>query len=317
MRILHSKIFPGLLAVVFTLGSVGLSHADEALRRVQQSLRDQGFYYGSIDGSPGDETTQAIRRYQIRNGLTVTGQLNPETQNAIARTGAASAAATKKGSDSGSTRPPSSTPPPLAPTTSRSVPAPTPSARDRGNAATDEPDYRLAPRQGVQPAAPNRGAINGNGNNEEDEDMDSAGGPPPYRNQPGRPDLRANPSQSRDVDAPPPARYGSAPSSALTALFERTPYEFAPPAVQADMLRRVQVRLGRSGFYDGEPNGVPSRGTAEAIANFQEVNRLRPTARLDISTLGALRMLPERQFAEPRYANPYRSRGVYEGRIVE
>ncbi len=69
----------------------GTSRADEALRRVQQALHDQGFYYGQIDGTPGDETTHAINRYQIRNGLAVTGQLNDETIRSINHAGGASA----------------------------------------------------------------------------------------------------------------------------------------------------------------------------------------------------------------------------------
>ena len=69
--------------------SIGTARADEALRHIQQSLHDQGFYYGPIDGTPGDETTHAIRRYQIRNGLAVTGQLNDETTRSIDRTGSA------------------------------------------------------------------------------------------------------------------------------------------------------------------------------------------------------------------------------------
>jgi len=57
--------------------------ADDQTRAVQQYLKDQGFYYGQVDGAPGSETTAAIKRYQIRNGLEVTGQLNPQTLAAM------------------------------------------------------------------------------------------------------------------------------------------------------------------------------------------------------------------------------------------
>jgi peptidoglycan hydrolase-like protein with peptidoglycan-binding domain len=58
--------------------------ADEATKQIQESLRVQGFYYGDVNGNPSEETTQAIRRFQIRNGLTVTGQLDDATRDAIA-----------------------------------------------------------------------------------------------------------------------------------------------------------------------------------------------------------------------------------------
>jgi peptidoglycan hydrolase-like protein with peptidoglycan-binding domain len=57
----------------------GFAHADETVRSVQQSLKDQGLYYGSITGDKSAETSAAIRRYQIRTGLKVTGEVDPET----------------------------------------------------------------------------------------------------------------------------------------------------------------------------------------------------------------------------------------------
>ena len=59
------------------------ARADETIRSVQQTLKNQGVYYGSITGDKSAETTAAIRRYQIRNGLQVTGELSPETLDAL------------------------------------------------------------------------------------------------------------------------------------------------------------------------------------------------------------------------------------------
>jgi peptidoglycan hydrolase-like protein with peptidoglycan-binding domain len=63
------------MACAFAAGA----YADDTLRSVQQFLKEQGFYYGQVDGQAGSETTAAIRRFQIRGGLQVTGQLNQET----------------------------------------------------------------------------------------------------------------------------------------------------------------------------------------------------------------------------------------------
>ena len=57
--------------------------ADDLTRAIQQRLKDQGFYYGEVNGQGGDETSAAIRRYQIRHGLKVTGQLNDETLHSL------------------------------------------------------------------------------------------------------------------------------------------------------------------------------------------------------------------------------------------
>lgn len=64
-------------------------HADPIVESVQQALKDQGFYYGEITGRKDTDTTAAIRRYQIRNGLQITGDLNAETQKSLGVKGAA------------------------------------------------------------------------------------------------------------------------------------------------------------------------------------------------------------------------------------
>ena len=58
-------------------------HADQLVESVQQALKDQGFYYGEINGETNANLTAAIRRYQIRNGLQVSGELNSETLQSL------------------------------------------------------------------------------------------------------------------------------------------------------------------------------------------------------------------------------------------
>lgn len=71
-------------AFIFLISlSVANLRADEQVRTVQEQLKNQGFYYGQVDGEPGAETGAAIRRYQIRNGLQVTGTLTQETLDAL------------------------------------------------------------------------------------------------------------------------------------------------------------------------------------------------------------------------------------------
>ncbi len=65
--------------------------ADDQVLSVQGELKKQGFYYGDVNGQPSPETTAALRRYQIRNGLEVTGTLSKETLDALNIGGAKSA----------------------------------------------------------------------------------------------------------------------------------------------------------------------------------------------------------------------------------
>lgn len=264
MNILHACLAAGFLVAT----AAGTVRADDTLRRYQQSLRNQGFYYGPIDGNTGDETTQALRRYQIRNGLPVSGQLDDETRCAIDRGGA-----------EGSAQP---TPGPLA--------TPTPARR-----ATPPPP----PPVSTPPPPPPQNLRRDNPND----------------------DRADNGRMGPEPDNAPDGRQGSqrfAPSAALTNYFGGTPFEFAPPPVQADTVRRAQRTLTRLGFYDGELDGRPSHDLAEAVSNFQEVRRLRRSGRLDTATLGELRLLPDRRNGPPpRRGDDDDGRGrIYDGRII-
>jgi peptidoglycan hydrolase-like protein with peptidoglycan-binding domain len=72
-----------LLACILSLVLIGSLRADDAIASAQQALKDQGFYYGKITGRTDADTIAAIRRYQIRNGLKITGELNAETQRSL------------------------------------------------------------------------------------------------------------------------------------------------------------------------------------------------------------------------------------------
>src|ERR1043165_3146708 len=65
------------------LAGAGGLRADQTTSTVQQALKDQGFYYGDVTGTKTADTTAAIRRYQIRNGLQITGEIDAETLRSL------------------------------------------------------------------------------------------------------------------------------------------------------------------------------------------------------------------------------------------
>src|SRR5258707_15366993 len=79
------------MKTIFVLGCFLLwsaaAWADDLTRAVQQRLKDRGFYYGDVDGQRGAECSAAIRRYQIRYGLKVNGELNQETLSCLGLSG--------------------------------------------------------------------------------------------------------------------------------------------------------------------------------------------------------------------------------------
>jgi len=84
------------IAALIFIGSFMLARADQMIESVQQALKDQGFYYGEITGQTNANLTAAIRRYQIRNGLQVNGELNSETLQSLGINSSASAQSAAK-----------------------------------------------------------------------------------------------------------------------------------------------------------------------------------------------------------------------------
>ena len=72
-----------LCFLVMTFGAVCSLQADESVREVQSRLKAGGFYFGETSGRYDKETAAAVTRYQIRNGLQITGKLDAETRFAL------------------------------------------------------------------------------------------------------------------------------------------------------------------------------------------------------------------------------------------
>ena len=73
----------GFALVLLFLAGVCAVQADQTTSAVQQALKEQGFYYGEVTGKKTSDTTAAIRRYQIRNGLQITGEIDAETLRSL------------------------------------------------------------------------------------------------------------------------------------------------------------------------------------------------------------------------------------------
>jgi hypothetical protein len=72
-----------LCFLFFSLGAAGTLRADENIRALQNRLKAGGFYFGEVNGRYDSDTAAAVTRYQIRNGLQITGKLDAATSQAL------------------------------------------------------------------------------------------------------------------------------------------------------------------------------------------------------------------------------------------
>lgn len=276
-----------LFCALVTLSFAAAAFADDQVRNVQTELKSQGFYYGDVDGQSGPEMTSALRRYQIRNGLEVTGTLTPETLSSLGMI---------------ASKPKQAAPAPVAKAS--------PPVNIRRNETVEESDRAFLQREENK---------NRNRNNTANTDESAATTPPtPAYRDPSIPRQRdpaagvyRDPSPSggfhdpgapasRDLPPPrdpspsviPPPAPLDAPSADFPVLFSGTPYANAPVTVQQDTLRRAQSILADRGYYRDIVDGLPGPATEEALLTYQRSARLTLTGRLDLDTLSELRLLP-------------------------
>ena len=81
-----------IATMVLAIALAQLVRADSTVQEAQQELKEQGYYFGQVNGEKNADTIAAIRRFQIRSGLPVTGELDEETLHAL-RSGAVSSSA--------------------------------------------------------------------------------------------------------------------------------------------------------------------------------------------------------------------------------
>jgi peptidoglycan hydrolase-like protein with peptidoglycan-binding domain len=132
---MNRRLVNVVAGLLFT--SLSTLRADQTIQSVQQALKDQGFYYGEVNGEKNADTSAAIRRYQIRKGLQITGELNPETLKSL---GAGSNMAS-----SGLSRAPATTPRPAG------------ASDSSGSGALSSSSAGTAPSSSSQPAVSSPG----------------------------------------------------------------------------------------------------------------------------------------------------------------
>ena len=273
-----------LLLVPFLCLLAAPLRADEPTRALQSELKAQGFYYGEIDGASGPALGAAIKRYQIRNGLEVTGTATPETMQSL---------------NLGNSPKPANAPVPgLAPAPERSPAEPIPPSERQPDAepATPRPRVDLRKKESVV---------------ESDQRALREEQPQSVRRTPHDP----------SVVAPPADLYRSAPTSVprYGDLFAGSPFASAPPPLQDQTLRAAQRQLASQGFYAGVVDGQPGPATTDAIVMYQRARNLPHTGRLDFETLNEMRLMPGPSTANPALKpfNAPQGRRVYRGVWVD
>jgi peptidoglycan hydrolase-like protein with peptidoglycan-binding domain len=135
-----------IATVVLTIALAQLTRADSTVQEAQQELKEQGYYFGQINGDKNADTIAAIRRFQIRSGLPITGELDEQTLRALHSGTASSSAPTntpqpQRPENDETEQSGEATPPPREAPPARAEPAP---PQSTANIFSNTP-YEMAP----------------------------------------------------------------------------------------------------------------------------------------------------------------------------
>ncbi len=132
-----------------TSSTLQIGDSGSAVRSVQERLKKLGYYTGTVDGEFGADTQRAVRAFQRRNGLSVTGRVNAATLEKLNSASAIAAAATATPRVTATpTRRPTATPRRTA------TPTPRPTATPRRTATpTPRPTATPKPTKTPRPTA--------------------------------------------------------------------------------------------------------------------------------------------------------------------
>jgi peptidoglycan hydrolase-like protein with peptidoglycan-binding domain len=76
-RVIFTLLMTGILGLSMMPCASAQDHGD--IKKVQETLRDKGYYTAPVDGVMGPQTRAAIRQYQQSENLPVTGHLDGAT----------------------------------------------------------------------------------------------------------------------------------------------------------------------------------------------------------------------------------------------
>lgn len=316
---------PFLLLLFWILAVSPLAAGEDRLKAAQGVLKVQGYYFGELDGESSEETTQALKRFQVRNLLPVTGQLDETTAKVLEALGGSKSAPAPVAGAIVADKPASPATAAAKAAADKTTPTlPHPPGGGPGRdpvskeaAATAAPTSAAAAKSTPAKAAPTPVPL---------QELAAANAKPSVTvaasTQPVAP-RQASPPPVAATPAPAPAVAAAAPApTAIPRILSATPTPAvvssaapAEPSPLSDATRRpppgtepvargagqptsdrvtvvskAQEILSQEGFYKGSINGTRDAKLYQALRQYQSAKGLPTSGELDQPTMDGLGM---------------------------
>lgn len=242
---------------------------------VQKKLFELQLFTGKVDGYYGPKTAEAIRAFELRNGMTPTGANDPAVFDIIL--GADSAGRVTRPVAQPQAAAPTPTPVPVVQAQPQPVlavaPAPAPVAQQQDQLVARLP--ALSPAEQVfddvaQTAANTIDSIIAG------LDGGARGGAPVTANPP-TPGAALPTLATRSQAMPAPVQ--AATAQPVMQVASAAPVS-VPPATDTALVAQIQTGLASLGFFHGPIDGKPGPETARAIREFENFHRYKMTGQV-------------------------------------
>lgn len=257
--------------------SISTSQTD-LVRYCQQALKDIGIYYGEITGNIGQITSNSIKEFQRRNGLTATGELDDVTVELIRR------AADPESYAASEPVQVQETPSVTANKTSESTQTTSASGTDLTIDSTGETVYMIQVR--LKEMGYYTGNLTGHFGSK------TADAVKRFQKANGLSQTGIADSETVSIILNGKSSAGTESGSTSTIAQSDTGTVYRK-GDQADVIADMQTLLAALKIYSGDITGHFGSKTKDAVMTFQRRNSLTVSGELDATTIAAIRQAAE------------------------
>lgn len=246
---------------------------------VQKKLFELNLFSGTIDGYYGPKTAEAIRAFEQRNGMTLTGSTNAAVMEAILAADSAGRVAQPPAAPQPTQPQPQ---PQVQPQAVVTTPTPTPQPAPVQTASTAPQQDQVVRRlPALSPAEQAFDSVAQSAASTIDSiiaAVDTSRTPPQAMANPPLPPSSVATASIQPMPAP-VAEIVTAPAAQEPAAETRAAVR-TPPANDTELVTQIQRGLASLGFFHAPVDGKPGPETARAIREFESFHRYRMTGQV-------------------------------------
>lgn len=250
----------------------------EHAKHLQQSLKDEGFYKGEVDGILGAQTKEALKKFQESKGLEASGNLDNQTASALGI----------EFSDIQPVRGTEPVEPTTSPTPGTMEPAASPTPMIDEGSTTTTPDTNVEPQSGTEEPVTSPTPSTEEADTETQSGTETTGDSTSPVTGGDTEVEETEPTSGETMGGETMGGVEGQEDTNVVNESEIEPQAGTQTTFDKQTIRKVEQALKEKNLFKGKVDGVIDTQTTEAIRRFQTDNGMTVTGQLDSRLIQAL-----------------------------